>query len=138
MEKEKLTARASADAFECEIFRELWLESAHAIPNIPPGHPCGQMHGHTYRIRVWFRGVVKEGEPWWMDWGDGVEPVFDEIRDRLDHKDLGTVAGLECSSGERLALWIMRFVASRLDGVDRVEVNEGQKSGATVRAGLRS
>ena len=35
-----------------EVFQEFTVEAAHHLTNVTPGHPCGGMHGHAYRIEV--------------------------------------------------------------------------------------
>ncbi|MBL7710671.1 MAG: 6-carboxytetrahydropterin synthase, partial [Chitinophagaceae bacterium] len=31
-----------------EIYKEFAFDAAHFLPNVPEGHKCKQMHGHTY------------------------------------------------------------------------------------------
>lgn len=40
------------------IFVEDSFDSAHWLPNVPGGHKCKAMHGHTYRIRLEVSGDV--------------------------------------------------------------------------------
>ena len=40
------------------LFIEDSFDSAHWLPNVPPGHKCGAMHGHTYRIRIEVSGDI--------------------------------------------------------------------------------
>ena len=39
-----------------EIFKEFTIEAAHHLPNVPTGHKCGRLHGHSFRIEVHVRG----------------------------------------------------------------------------------
>lgn len=34
------------------------FDSAHFLPNVPEGHKCARMHGHTYRIKIAVSGPV--------------------------------------------------------------------------------
>ncbi|MFW2389327.1 MAG: 6-pyruvoyl trahydropterin synthase family protein, partial [Polyangiales bacterium] len=36
-----------------EIWREFRFEAAHLLPNVPEGHKCKRLHGHSYRVRVY-------------------------------------------------------------------------------------
>jgi 6-pyruvoyltetrahydropterin/6-carboxytetrahydropterin synthase len=33
-----------------EIFEEYTFEAAHRLPNVPAGHKCERLHGHSYRV----------------------------------------------------------------------------------------
>ncbi|HMA98943.1 MAG TPA: 6-carboxytetrahydropterin synthase, partial [Wenzhouxiangella sp.] len=32
------------------MWRRFRFESAHQLPNVPPGHKCGRMHGHGFIV----------------------------------------------------------------------------------------
>jgi 6-pyruvoyltetrahydropterin/6-carboxytetrahydropterin synthase len=42
------------------IYKKFSFESAHRLPNVPAGHKCGRMHGHSYRVTVYVKGSVME------------------------------------------------------------------------------
>ena len=50
-----------------EIFREFTFESAHRLPRVPPGHKCGRLHGHSYRVEVHVAGAIGAQTGWVMD-----------------------------------------------------------------------
>ena len=33
-----------------ELRKEYRFEAAHFLPQVPPGHKCARMHGHSYRV----------------------------------------------------------------------------------------
>ncbi|WP_268602961.1 6-pyruvoyl trahydropterin synthase family protein, partial [Escherichia coli] len=35
-----------------EIFKVFMLEAAHRLPNVPPGHKCARLHGHSFRVEL--------------------------------------------------------------------------------------
>jgi 6-pyruvoyltetrahydropterin/6-carboxytetrahydropterin synthase len=88
-----------------EIFREFSFEAAHRLPNVPPGHKCARLHGHSFRVEVRLRGPVSAGQGWVMDFA-GVKEAFAPLHDQLDHRYLNEVAGLENPTSENLAMWI--------------------------------
>ncbi|MFD1547353.1 6-carboxytetrahydropterin synthase QueD [Nonomuraea guangzhouensis] len=88
-----------------EIFREFTFEAAHRLPNVPPGHKCARLHGHSYRIEVHVRGEVDPGTGWLMDFAE-IKAAFKPILDQLDHYYLNEVPGLENPTSEVLAKWI--------------------------------
>src|SRR5690606_39374145 len=61
-----------------EIFREFTFEAAHRLPNVPEGHKCARLHGHSFRLTVYVRGEVGARSGWVMDFADlkaAVAPV---------------------------------------------------------------
>ncbi len=43
-----------------EIYKEFTFESAHRLPNVPEGHKCRRLHGHSYWVKVGVVGPVGE------------------------------------------------------------------------------
>ena len=41
-----------------EIFRVFQIEAAHYLPNVPEGHKCRRLHGHSFRIEVRVEGQL--------------------------------------------------------------------------------
>ena len=35
-----------------EIYKEFHFEAAHRLPNVPPGHKCARLHGHSFQVRL--------------------------------------------------------------------------------------
>ncbi|MEI6720178.1 MAG: 6-carboxytetrahydropterin synthase, partial [Betaproteobacteria bacterium] len=35
-----------------DIFKAFTLESAHRLPNVPAGHKCARLHGHSFRVEI--------------------------------------------------------------------------------------
>jgi 6-pyruvoyltetrahydropterin/6-carboxytetrahydropterin synthase len=33
-----------------DIFKVFSIEAAHRLPNLPAGHKCSRLHGHSFRI----------------------------------------------------------------------------------------
>ena len=77
---------------QIEIFKEFSFEAAHRLPNVPPGHKCERLHGHSFHVRVTVRGPVDPGTGWVMDFGD-LKAAFRPLHDRLDHRYLNDVPG---------------------------------------------
>ena len=45
--------RAHSDyASLMDIFKIFTIEAAHRLPNVPPGHKCARLHGHSFRVEV--------------------------------------------------------------------------------------
>lgn len=88
-----------------EIFKEFTFEAAHRLPNVPEGHKCARLHGHSYRVEIHVAGEVPEATGWVMDFGD-IKEAFAPVLAQLDHYYLNEVKGLENPTSEVLARWI--------------------------------
>jgi 6-pyruvoyltetrahydropterin/6-carboxytetrahydropterin synthase len=117
-----------------EIWREFQLEAAHRLPNVPPGHKCARLHGHSFRVRVYVRGPLDPERGWVQDF-DALREAFEPLRQRLDHQYLNEIEGLSNPTSEHLARWIWERLAPRLPGLCRVEVMETCTSGARYEGG---
>ncbi|MEU8132148.1 6-carboxytetrahydropterin synthase QueD [Streptodolium elevatio] len=115
-----------------EIFREFCFEAAHRLPNVPEGHKCARLHGHSYRVIVHVEAPVDPDAGWVMDFGD-VKRVFRPIEDQLDHYYLNEIPGLENPTSEILAQWIWTRLQPDLPALSAVTVRETCTSGCTYR-----
>ena len=50
-----------------EIYKEFHFEAAHRLPNVPPGHKCARLHGHSFQVRLSVSGDAPEPSGWVMD-----------------------------------------------------------------------
>ena len=76
-----------------EIFNEFTFEAAHRLPNVPPGHKCARLHGHSFRVEIHVRGDVGAQSGWVVDFAD-IASAFQPLRDQLDHHYLNEIEGL--------------------------------------------
>ena len=88
-----------------KIFKEFRFEAAHRLPNVPEGHKCARLHGHSFLVKVEVEGPVGAESGWVMDFSR-IADAFRPIYDRLDHYYLNEIAGLENPTSEVLARWI--------------------------------
>lgn len=113
-----------------EIFKAFTLESAHRLPNVPEGHKCARVHGHSFRVEIHVRGPVDEHLGWVMDFAE-LKSAFEPLFLQLDHHYLNDVPGLENPTSENLARWIWRELQPRLPRLSRVVVHETCTSGCS-------
>lgn len=106
-----------------DIFKVFTLEAAHRLPNVPPGHKCARLHGHSFRVELHVSGEPGAETGWIMDFGD-IKAAFQPIYDRLDHHYLNDIEGLENPTSERLAIWIWNQPA----GAAAVERDRGARN----------
>jgi 6-pyruvoyltetrahydropterin/6-carboxytetrahydropterin synthase len=115
-----------------EIFKEFTFESAHRLPNVPQGHKCSRLHGHSFSVALHVRGPVGVDSGWVMDFGD-IKKAFQPLLDRLDHNYLNDIEGLENPTSEVLARWIWRRLRPGLPVLSEVVVRETCTSGCVYR-----
>lgn len=115
-----------------ELYKRFQIEAAHRLPNVPEGHKCARLHGHSFRIRIALVGAVAEPSGWVMDFA-AVAAAFDPLFVRLDHRYLNEIEGLENPTSENLARWIWDRLQPQLAGLSAVEVAETCNSGCIYR-----
>lgn len=113
-----------------QIFKVFQLEAAHLLPNVPTGHKCARLHGHSFRIEIHVEGEPDPELGWVMDFAD-LKTAFAPLYDQLDHHYLNDIEGLENPTSEMLSRWIFTRLAPRLAGLDKVVVHETCTSGAS-------
>ncbi len=115
-----------------ELTKTFRFEAAHSLPNVPAGHKCSQLHGHSYRVDIHVAGQPDEHTGWVVDFGD-IKRVVGAIIDELDHRHLNELPGLANSTSERLGEYILTRVSGQLSGVSGVTIWESDSSRCTVR-----
>lgn len=106
-----------------EIYKEFSFEAAHRLPNVPEGHKCARLHGHSFHVRIYVEGPVGEHSGWVMDYAD-LKRAFQPIYQQLDHYYLNDIEGLENPTSENLCRWIWAKLKPELALLSRVEVME--------------
>jgi 6-pyruvoyltetrahydropterin/6-carboxytetrahydropterin synthase len=112
-----------------DIFKIFSIEAAHRLPQVPDGHKCARLHGHSFRIEVHVRGPIDATTGWVMDYAD-IKAAFAPLFEQLDHRYLNDIEGLDNPTSEVLARWIFRRLRPALPGVQRVVVHETCTAGA--------
>jgi 6-pyruvoyltetrahydropterin/6-carboxytetrahydropterin synthase len=115
-----------------EIYKEFHFEAAHRLPNVPAGHKCARLHGHSFQVRLSVSGEAAEPSGWVMDFAD-LKAAFKPLLEQLDHYYLNDIAGLENPTSENIARWIWERLQPRLPGLCAVEVRETCTSGCIYR-----
>jgi len=113
-----------------EIFKEFQVEAAHRLPNVPQGHKCARLHGHSFKIAVHLRGAVDPTLGWVRDFAD-VGAAFRPLFEQLDHRYLNEVTGLENPTSENVARWVWERLQPALPELSRVTVRETCTAGCS-------
>lgn len=106
-----------------DISKTFRIEAAHRLPNVPEGHKCARLHGHSFAVEVHVEGPVDPRLGWVMDFAD-IKAAFAPVFDRLDHRCLNEVPGLENPTSENLARWIWDELKPALPLLARIVIHE--------------
>lgn len=106
-----------------ELKQHFQVESARFLPNLPPSHPCSQMHGHSFKIILTLVGSVDPKIGWVKDYHE-INTVLEPLLKLIDHKVLNQVPGLENPTSELLCVWLYNKIKSEIPELTRVTVAE--------------
>jgi 6-pyruvoyltetrahydropterin/6-carboxytetrahydropterin synthase len=110
------------------IYKQFTFDSAHFLPNVPEGHKCRNMHGHTYHLTVFVDGKLMQHEGWVIDFGD-LKAIVKPLIEKLDHAMLNDIPGLENPTAELLAVYIWDNIKPQLPQLSKIELKETPTSG---------
>jgi 6-pyruvoyltetrahydropterin/6-carboxytetrahydropterin synthase len=105
------------------IRKEFTFEAAHRLPNVPAGHKCARLHGHSYRVTLHVSGPVDERMGWIIDFGE-ITDAWRPLHAILDHYFLNEISGLENPTSEVLAKWVWDRIRPTLPLLSKVTVSE--------------
>jgi 6-pyruvoyltetrahydropterin/6-carboxytetrahydropterin synthase len=123
MLKEVRVSTAGDDGFEPQeldedLFRNLprrvrfSFEAAQSLPQLPDGHPCRGLHGHTYHVEVGATDMM------------GLWGHLRGLYEALDHRYLNEVEGIGAATSEKLCAWIWAYLSKSVDDLTVVVVQE--------------
>lgn len=111
-----------------QIFKTFTFDSAHFLPNVPEGHKCKEIHGHTYRMIVYIEGPLDEHIGWVADFAD-IKKAIEPIVKTVDHKLLNELPGLENPTCEKIAVWLWDRIKEKIPSLAKIELHETPTSG---------
>ena len=106
-----------------EIFKTFKIEAAHKLPHLPEGHKCRRLHGHSFQIDIYVRGIVDKEQGWVQDFAE-ITAAFRPLFEDLDHHYLNDIEGLQNPTSERLAQYVWVRLAPTVPGLCRVIIHE--------------
>jgi 6-pyruvoyltetrahydropterin/6-carboxytetrahydropterin synthase len=115
-----------------EIYKDFTFEAAHFLPNVPKGHKCGRLHGHSYKVRLYLKDDIDETDGWFIDFSD-IKSIAKPIISMLDHNYLNEIDGLENPTAEVISIWIWDKLEPLLPQLSAVEIKETCTSGVIYR-----
>lgn len=112
-----------------ELSCEFRYEAAHWLPNVPEGHKCGRMHGHSYRLTVTVHGPIGD-DGFVVDFAD-IKDVVGPVIKALDHYCLNEI--IDNPTVENQLVWLWDCL--ELPGLFELKLRETATNSATYRGG---
>lgn len=106
-----------------ELKQQFQIESARFLPHLPSTHPCSRLHGHSFVIILTLKGTLDSQLGWVRDYHE-ISNLIRPWLDKLDHRVLNEVDGLENPTSELLAMWLFDRLVKNLPELTRVTVRE--------------
>lgn len=113
---------------QAHAWRRYIFESAHQLPNVPPGHKCGNMHGHGFEVIVHANQDLGD-KALSIDY-DRLDELWAPIHAQLHLACLNDIPGLENPTSELIGNWIWGRLKPRLPELSWVTVYETATCGA--------
>lgn len=110
------------------VWQRYAFHSAHQLPHVPPGHKCGNMHGHGFEVIL--HASYKAGDQEFGVDADQLAACWAPVQQELDHVCLNELPGLENPTSEVLSSWIWDRVKPGLPALSAVTVYETASCGA--------
>ena len=106
-----------------ELRKTFQFEAAHLLPRLPKSHKCRRLHGHSFKVEIVVIGELHARLGWVMDYAD-ISDAFKPLWERLDHRYLNEIPGLENPTSESIAIWIWDRLRPMLPLLTEVVVAE--------------
>lgn len=131
-----------------QLTKEFAFEAAHCLEGLPLSHPCGRLHGHSYRVQLVLEGYALSAVGFLQDYRE-LEPVKRWIDTYLDHQCLNDlmlppdeevspltglpIIPLHSTTSEHLAQWIYEMWAVQYPFLVAVRISETAKTWCEYR-----
>ena len=115
-----------------ELRKSFQFEAAHLLPRLPKSHKCRRLHGHSFKVELVVAGECDPKLGWLMDYAE-ISRLFKPVWEKLDHRYLNEVPGLENPTSEEIAVWIWNKMKPKLPLLTEVIVAETCTARAVYR-----
>jgi 6-pyruvoyltetrahydropterin/6-carboxytetrahydropterin synthase len=106
-----------------ELVKEYRFEAAHRLPNVPEGHKCARLHGHSFKFEITVAGPVDARTGWLIDFGV-LDETLGPLVAQLDHHYLNELPGLDNPTSEILARWLYERIKPRIGQLTAITLYE--------------
>jgi 6-pyruvoyltetrahydropterin/6-carboxytetrahydropterin synthase len=115
--------RAIKPPMRVELVKEYRFEAAHRLPNVPEGHKCARLHGHSFKFEIHVEGEVDEHTGWFIDYGV-LDDLVNPLVARLDHHYMNEIEGLENPTSEITGRWRFERIKPQLPSLTAITFHE--------------
>lgn len=109
---------------KARLSKDFYFEAAQTLTKVPPGHKCGYLHGHSFKVEIVVEGVVDPEEGWVYDHAE-ISRAMEPLLEIIDHKYLNELPGLSNPTIEWIAVWFWEKLTEQgLRGLVEVIIHE--------------
>ena len=91
--------------------KDFWIEGAHSLPQMPPGHPCANLHGHSWKIKIVVKARKLNEHGFVMDFSE-LKKRYQWVIETFDHKLLNDT--VEVPTCENISKWIFDGMTTQM------------------------
>lgn len=112
------------------VSKEFYFEAAHSLPNLPKGHKCRRVHGHSYKLVVICAGELHADNSWVVDYAE-IKSITQPFVDLLDHQNMNDVLKIH-TTAENIAFWFYMKLRGKLP-IESIQIWETPTTCCTYR-----
>lgn len=112
------------------IKKKFEFSAAHQLVGLPPGHQCGQLHGHNYEVEVELAAETLDDRGFVVDYGE-LKPLKEYLKAKFDHGFLND--HFAQPTAENIAFALFGWCSKKWPQTVSVSVSETPKTWATYR-----
>ena len=123
---------SSSQGASCEgpknsyVWKKFSFQASHKLPNVPKGHKCGNMHGHTFEVILYAESSDGSHKNL-LD----LNLLSNSLYLELNKKCLNNIVGLENPTSELIASWVYSKIKTSHNFISKVEVMETDHAGCS-------
>lgn len=117
-----------------ELVKEYRFEAAHRLPNVPAGHKCARLHGHSFKFEIHVEGEVDAHTGWFIDYGV-LDDIVNPLVAQLDHHYMNEIEGLENPTSEVTVRWLFERIKPKLPSLTAITFHETSDARCIYRGG---
>jgi len=114
------------------LTKDFTFEAAQTLPCVPPGHKCGRMHGHSFKVEVSVEGETDPSTGWFYD-HSRISRAMEPLLEKLDHSYLNEIEGLENPTIENMCQWLWERLSPLLPGLAEIILHETPSARCSYR-----
>ena len=114
------------------VYKNFNIESARSLPNVPKTHPCYNVHGHSFKIKISVKQKIDKKTGFVIDFQE-IEDAFHPIMEILDHTYLNDIEDLNNHTSENICICIWKKLNPTLQNIYEIEIKETESTGCIYK-----